>query len=154
MTAAPESRDQHTDKNWVYFLKARKLGETTIACAYDAWVMRFRDANARVHLFSRRDDAAMELLAAVRVGLERVPTWLQLPVMRATSSVYELSAGKDDRRLAKAYPADRETAVESSCTHGHVDEWARMGNPRKVWQAIEPTMAGSCHIVTTGLGPT
>jgi hypothetical protein len=29
-----------------------------------------------------------------------------------------------------------------------------MGNLRKVWQAIEPTMAGSCHIVTTGLGPT
>jgi hypothetical protein len=29
-----------------------------------------------------------------------------------------------------------------------------MGDPGKVWQAIEPTMAGSCHIVTTGLGPT
>ena len=68
--------------------------------------------------------------------------------------VYELGASVDDQRLAKAYPADNETAVENSCTHGHVDEWARMGNPRKVWQAIEPTMAGSCHIVTTGLGPT
>jgi hypothetical protein len=65
----------------------------------------------------------------------------------------ELRVGHDDRRLAKAYPGDNETAVESSCTHGHVDEWARMGNPQRVWQAIEPTMAGSCHIVTTGLGP-
>ena len=153
ITAAPAARE-HTGKGWVFFLKARKLGETTIACAYDAWVMRFRDVNARVHLFSRRDDAAQELLASVECGLERLPAWLQLPVTRRTTHVYELRAGKDDRRLAKAYPADNETGVESSCTHGHVDEWARMGNPRKVWQAIEPTMAGSCHIVTTGLGPT
>ena len=154
MTSAPEAVDEHTGKPWVYFLKARKLGETTIACAYDAWVIRFRDTNARVHLFSRRDDAAQELLNTVRFGLERLPAWLQLPVKRKTTHEYELAGGADDRRLAKAYPADRETAVESSCTHGHVDEWARMGNPRKVWQAIEPTMAGSCHIVTTGLGPT
>jgi hypothetical protein len=154
MTDAAEARDAHTDKNWVYFLKARKLGETTIACAYDAWVLRFRDPNARVHLFSRRDDAAQELLAVVRDGLDQLPAWLQLPVTRSTTHQYVLRAGRDDRRLAKAYPADRETAVEASCTHGHVDEWARMGDPRKVWQAIEPTMAGSCHIVTTGLGPT
>jgi hypothetical protein len=139
---------------WVFFLKARKLGETTIACAYDAWVLRFRDRNARVHLFSRREDAARELLTAVKGGLDRLPAWLQLPVTRSTSDTYQLGAGRDDKRLAKAYPADNETAVENSCTHGHVDEWARMGNPHKVWQAIEPTMAGSCHIVTTGLGPT
>jgi len=134
--------------------KARKLGETTIACAYDAWVLRFRDQNARVHLFSRREDAARELLQAVKYGLERLPSWLQLPVSRSTAELYELRAGPDDRRVAKAYPADKETAVENSCTHGHVDEWARMADPRKVWQAIEPTMAGSCHMVTTGLGPT
>jgi hypothetical protein len=152
-TAAVEACDPHTGKDWVFFLKARKLGETTIACAYDAWVLRFRDTNARVHLFSRREDAARELLVSVREGLERLPGWLQLPVTRSTADVYELRVGTDDRRLAKAYPADNETAVESSCTHGHVDEWARMGNPQKVWQAIEPTMAGSCHIVTTGLGP-
>jgi hypothetical protein len=141
-------------REWVFFLKARKLGETTIACAYDAWVMRSRDTNARVHLFSRRDDAAQDLLNIVRDGLEHLPTWLQLPVVRSTTHEYVIRGGIDDRRLAKAYPADTETAVENSCTHGHVDEWARMGNPRKVWQAIEPTMAGSCHIVTTGLGPT
>jgi Terminase RNaseH-like domain len=154
ITAAPEARDPRSGKDWVFFLKARKLGETTIACAYDGWVLRFRDRNARVHLFSRRDDAARELLATVKEGLERLPLWLQLPVVRSTTHEVELCVGQDDRRLAKAYPADRETAVEASCTHGHVDEWARMGSPQRVWQAIEPTMAGSCHIVTTGLGPT
>src|SRR5712692_7526410 len=41
---------------WVYFLKARQLGETTIACAYDGWHVRFGVPNARAHLFSRRED--------------------------------------------------------------------------------------------------
>jgi len=80
--------------------------------------------------------------------------WMRLPEGKDTTHEFELMAGEDDRRLAKAYPANEETAVEATCTHGHVDEWARMRNPRKVWQAIEPSMAGSCHIVTTGLGPT
>lgn len=146
--------DKETGRDWIFFLKARKLGETTIECAYDAWVMRFRDVNARVHLFSRRDDAAQGLLKDVRYGLVRMPDWTRLPASRETTHVYELDAGEDDKRVAQAYPADNETAVEETCTHGHVDEWARMGNPQKVWQAIEPTMAGSCHIVTTGLGPT
>lgn len=139
--------------DWIFFLKARKLGETTIECAYDGWVLRFRDKFARVHLFSRRDDAAQELLAAVKFGLQNLPEWMQLSVGRNTTHEYELLARSNDRRLAKAYPADNDTAVEATCTHGHVDEWARMGSPRKVWQAIEATMAKSCHFVTTGLGP-
>ncbi len=138
---------------WVYFLKARKLGETTIETAFDGWVARFRDKNARVHLFSRRDDSAQEILREVIYGLSGLPDWMQIPVARQNSHEYELMAGKDDRRLLKAYPADNDTAVEATCTHGHVDEWQRMGNPRRVWQAIEPSMAGSCHLVTTGMGP-
>lgn len=138
----------------VFYLKARKLGFSTLECAFDGWVMRFRDLNARVHLFSRRDDAAVELLSSVRFGLERLPEWMRLPAEQDTTHVYSLRAGPDDRRMAKAYPADEDTAVEATCTHGHVDEWARMRNPRRVWQAIEPSMAGSCHFVTTGMGPT
>lgn len=138
---------------WVYYLKARKLGETTIETAWDGWVARFRDVNARVHLFSRRDEAAQEILREVIFGLSGLPEWMQLPVARQNSHEYELKAGPVDRRLIKAYPADNDTAVEATCTHGHVDEWQRMGNPRRVWQAIEPSMAGSCHIVTTGMGP-
>lgn len=138
----------------IFFLKARKLGFSTLEIAYDAWVARFRDTNARVHLFSRRDDAAQELLGAIKFGLARLPDYMQLPIAKTTTHELELTAGPDDRRLVKAYPADEDTAVESTCTHGHVDEWARMRNPRRVWQAIEPSMAGSCHFVTTGKGPT
>lgn len=138
---------------YVYYLKARKLGETTIETAFDGWVARFRDSNARVHLFSRRDDAATEILTEVKYGLSHLPEWMQLPVTINNSHEYELLAADDDRRLIKAYPADEDTAVEKSCTHAHVDEWGRMRNPRRVLQAIEPSIAGTAHILTTGQGP-
>lgn len=140
--------------DWIFFLKARKLGETTIECAWDGYVQRFGPVNSRVHLWSRRDDAAQELLAAVKFGITRLPEHMQLPVSKSTTHEFELAAGQDDRRLVKAYPADEETAVEATCNHGHIDEWARMRNPKKVWQAIKPSLAGTAHIVTTGLGPT
>lgn len=137
-----------------YNLKARKLGVTTLSIAFDAWVLRFRDENARVHLFSRRDEAAKEMLEFIKFGLERLPPWMQLPyAKKPTLDELRLRAADDDLRVCKSYPTSDETAVEGTCTHGHVDEWARMGNPELVWQAIEPTMAGSCHIITTGRGP-
>lgn len=141
------------EHRWIYELKARKLGFTTLGVAFDAWVLRFRGPNERVHLFSRREDAANELLAAVKYGLDRLPRWMKLPVAVSKANEIVLVGGEDDLRRAKAYPADEETAVEATCTHGHVDEWQRMRNPQKVWQAIEPSMAGTCHIITTGLGP-
>jgi hypothetical protein len=140
----------------VYALKARKLGQSTIACAYDAYVLRFRDENARVHLFSRREKAALELLEAVKFGLQRLPSWLQLPSARATAHALELDAGPRDRRIAVCYPTTADTAVEATATHTHVDEWADMPRPNLVYQALEPTFsAPGCTslLVTTGNGP-
>jgi hypothetical protein len=135
-----------------YNLKARKLGVTTLACAFDGWRLRFGPANGRVHLFSRREDAAKELLEQVYYGLKNLPEWMRLPA-KATAYQVKFNVGPDDERTLKSYPASEETAVEASCIHGHVDEWARMKNPEAVWQAIEPSMAGTCHLITTGRGP-
>lgn len=137
----------------IYALKARKLGFTTLATAYDGWVARFRGTNERVHLFSRRGDAANEILRAVKYGLNRLPPWMQLPYSVEKTDELRLNAGLDDERIIKAYPADEDTAVEATATHAHIDEWARMRNPQRVWQAIEPSLAGTAHIVTTGMGP-
>jgi hypothetical protein len=141
-----------TDR-FIFALKARKLGFTTLDIAYDAWCARFRGQNERVHLFSRREDAANELLGHVKYGLDRLPDWMKLPYGVTSRGELHLIGGPDDKRIVKAYPADEDTAVEATCTHGHVDEWARMRNPQRVWQAIEPSMANTCHIITTGMGP-
>lgn len=137
----------------LFFLKARKLGLTTICVAYCGWACRFRDANARVHIFSRRTEAAAEALAAVVFGLNRLPDWMRLPSSKDNQLEYVMEAGPDDRRMLHAYPTSEETAVEATATHAFVDELARMRNPRLVWQAIEPSFAGSAHIATTGRGP-
>ncbi len=53
-------------------MTARNLGQSTIACALDGFVMRFRDQNARSHLFSWRENTAWELLEAVKLVPERL----------------------------------------------------------------------------------
>lgn len=151
------------EHNWVFFLKARQLGETTIACAFDGWVARFRDNNGRVHVFSKRDEEAVELLDRVKYGLTHLPEWMQLDVKRDTTHEFVLDADHrnretgefvSDRRMVKAYPADKNPARGATCTHAHLDEWTFMGDPRRVWQAVESNSAGSVHFVTTSEGPT
>lgn len=145
---------------WVYFLKARQLGETTIAVAYDAWTLRFR-ANARVHLVSRTGPLAKDsLLKPLKYGMKRLPPEFDLPETSTTTMSLELDAGKDDRRIAVAYPA-KEPGRGETCSHLHLDEWAAMMKtspelPADVWASAEPTISkegGTCHILTTGVGP-
>lgn len=142
--------------DWIFYLKARQLGETTIACAYDAWVLRFRGGavNARVHLFSKRETEAISLLDRVKYGLNALPSWMHLPVERETRTELFLRAKDMDIRKMVAYPADNDTARGETCTHAHLDEWAFMGNPQKVWASVEPSAAGTVHFITTGQGPT
>jgi hypothetical protein len=144
-TASRESR--------LFYLKARQLGETTIACAFDAWVARFGPQSSRVHLFCQRDQNAVEMLGYVGFGLEALPPSMRLPV-KITAHTLTLSAGQGDRRIVKSYPANAATRG-STCTHCHVDELAIMVDPLKTWAAIEPTVqpGGSIHVLTTGAGP-
>lgn len=139
---------------WIFFLKARQLGESTIECAFDAWRLRFGGPNSRVHITSRTDVEAIGLKDDVLFGLAHLPEWMQLPTKKETSSEWIFDAGEDDERTIHAYPTSSPGRGET-CTHAHLDEWADMLNPTKVWSAVEPSVApeGTCHIVTTGMGP-
>ena len=136
----------------IYFLKARQLGETTIACAYDGWRMRFGPVNSRVSILSQTDENSKDFLRAVVYGLEHLPPTLALPC-RALEHSASLAAGQGDARLIRSYPASN--AIRSgSFGHVHLDEWAAMLDPRKVWQATEESIVpgGTCHVLTTGVG--
>jgi len=144
---------------WVFALKAGKLGFTELECAYDGWVARFRQLNARVHLFSRDARAAQDLLNYVRFGLTHLPEWMQLPLMSDepggdTITSLKLFAGPDDIRTIVSYAAGPHVAIDQTATHSHMDELAHMPFPEKTWSAIQSTVAplGSCHIVTRGAG--
>jgi hypothetical protein len=71
----------------VLSIKSRKVGLSTLVCAHAAWTARIRDVNASVHLLSYREDAAQELLRALKRGFEGLPAFLRLPLLRETSTV-------------------------------------------------------------------
>jgi hypothetical protein len=135
---------------WVFNLKARQLGITTLGIAFDAWVMRFRDPSARVHCFSSGDDAAKELLEHIASGFERLPPSFQLPMHRTARSI-TLDAGADEKLRAFSYASTRAASRGTTCTHLHLDEWSAMLFPGRVYQSVAPSVApgGSFHILTT-----
>jgi hypothetical protein len=140
---------------WVYFLKARQLGESTIACAFDGYRARFGQPNSRVHIMSRTDEEAKGLLRDVKLGLSYLPLWLRLDVTKDRENEIVFRGTGEDSRTIHAYATSRSPGRGETCTHAHVDEWAAMEQPGTVWQAVEPGIkpGGTCHIITTGVGP-
>lgn len=145
---------------WLYLLKAGKLGFTELECAYDGWRLRFGPANARVHLFSLRQDSSRELLRIVRYGLDHLPDWMRLPYAvgeaGADSSLsLMIEAAPEDVRTCKAWPVTETITIDQTCQHAHVDEYARMSHAQTLLEAVQSTVApgGSLHIVTRGAGP-
>lgn len=105
------------DHRWILALKAGKLGFTELECAYDVWVARFGQRNARVHLFSLDVRAAQQLLDYVRFGLTHLPPWMQLPIMREeaggdTVNSIKLDAGPDDIRTIVSYSAGPHVSID------------------------------------------
>jgi hypothetical protein len=138
------------EHDWVYLLKARQLGQTTVAIAYDGWVARFRSASARVHCFSATEDASKQLLEAVVFGLEHLPPAMQVPMETTTRSA-RLDFGAGERALVRSYPSTKAASRGSTCSHLHCDEWSAVVDPRKLMQSITPSVApgGTFHVVTT-----
>ena len=137
---------------FLFTLKARQLGLTTLACAYDGWHLRFGPPNATVHLFSKGEADAIELVEQVAYGLDSMPSYFKLPLSRTTLRMRRYHAGPQDTRTLRAFPADRATGRGHTATHCHVDEWSAMQWPAKTLASILPSIAeqvGSCHIVTT-----
>jgi hypothetical protein len=98
----------------VVSIKARKVGLTTLVLAHAAWTARLRDVNANVHLLSYREDAAQELLRALKRGFHGLPAFLRLPSERETSTVVAFRAGEADTRSLKVFPATTNAAIEAT----------------------------------------
>ena len=148
---------------WILALKAGKLGFTELECAYDAWVALFRGANVRVHVFSRDDRAAQELIGYIRFGLSHLPNALRPEFVdrldtgeagARTAHSLKFKTGPEDVRRIVSYAAGAHVSVDQTCQHAHVDELARMPFSKSTWSAVYTTVApgGSCHVVTRGAG--
>jgi hypothetical protein len=80
-----------------------------------------------------------------------LPAFLRLPVLRETSTVMSFAAGASDTRTLKVFPATPNAAIESTCSHLVLDEWAHTFDPEAVWAALEPTLAprATSALITT-----
>ena len=154
------ARLTETEK-WIFALKAGKLGFTELECAFDAWRMIFGPRNARIHIFSRADTAAIDLLGYVRFGIIRLPEWMRPALAEDerggdTGHSLRLIYSEDDKRTAVCYAAGPKVSIDQTCHHAHVDEMSVMPFAEKTWNSITSTIApsGTCHIVTRGAGDT
>ena len=136
----------------IYFLKARQLGESTIAIAYDAWRLRFGPTNCRVSVLTQTDENSKQLLRDVVFGLERLPPALRLP-LRSLEHCAILDAGRRTSGACARTPR-RTRSAAAVFHHVHLDEWAAMTHPQKVWMAVEESIVpgGTIHVFTTGVG--
>jgi hypothetical protein len=143
------------DDGHVVSVKSRKVGLTTLVCAHAAWTAAIRDMNASVHLFSYREDAAKKLLRTLQRGFKGLPAYLRLPLEQETSTVLAFSAGPDDTRSLKAFPATLNASVDATCSHLVLDEWARTFDPEALWAAVEPTLPAraTSALITTAREP-
>jgi hypothetical protein len=139
----------------VLSIKSRKVGLSTLVCAHAAWTAQIRDLNASVHLLSYREDAARELLRGLRRGFDGLPSFLGLPLERETSTVLVYAASPGDTRSLKAFPATPTAAIEATCSHLVLDEWAHTFDPEALWEAVEPTLPAraSSALITTARSP-
>lgn len=140
--------DEHEN---IFLLKARQLGETTVAVAYDGWVARFRTPSARVHCFSASEDASKQVLETVLFGLENLPPSMQVPMETTTRSI-RLDYG-NERALVRSYPSTRAASRGATCNHLHLDEWSAVVHSQKLMQSVTPSVApgGTFHVITTEL---
>jgi hypothetical protein len=127
--------------------KARKTGMTTLACAFAGWVLRFQPDSV-VSAISYKLPASMKLRDAVLYGLQRVPGYMRLPITHTKQTITVDGGGH-----LEAWPASDRAQVDVSATHTLVDELGRWIAPAATWQALQPSIAASCHVVSTSPGP-
>lgn len=144
---------------WIFALKAGKLGFTELSCAYAAWRAVGNQKNARIHVFSRSCEASTENLRHIEYGLLKLPEWIQPTFLKdeaggKTMSRLSWNVGPDDKRTIVCYAAGPNVSVDQSAHHALVDELARMPQPQRTWSAIYTTIPenGTCHVVTRGKG--
>lgn len=148
--------------DWLFALKAGKLGFTELECAFDVWRALAAHPYARVSLLSKDLPASKALLGYVKFGLRHLPAWFGVRILTdvpggdTTGSVIVTADWMvdGDQRTITSYAATGNVAIDQTFAHAHVDELSHMADGAKVWASIATLIepAGTCHVVTRGAG--
>jgi hypothetical protein len=139
--------DAMIDHPQVILAKSRKVGASTLEIAYCGYVLRTRPEGL-VSLVSYRQEASNNLHRQVLAGLRALPPLLQLPLSHTATTITLQGGG-----MSTAFPANERSAADVSTVHLCCDELGRMVNAEQTWQSLQPSIAGSCHVLSTCPGP-
>lgn len=151
------------EDNWLFGLKAGKLGFSEVECAFDGWRALFAHPHARVHILSKDDRAAKSMLNVVRFGLEHLPPSWGVRVMNGVAGgdtatqimVRAAWMDREDRRTIVSYASTSNVAIDQSAAHTHLDEFCHIEHQEAVWNSLSTTISpeGTMHIISRGAGP-
>lgn len=125
-------------------LKARQMGISWAACAFDLWTCIFSQGR-RGLLFSRGQLEANELHRRVMVMYARLPEWMRarVPLLRQTSSSAEWANGS----FTESLPATQNAGRSFTATLVIVDEAAFIQWFEQLYTALKPTIDGGGKLI-------
>ncbi len=123
------------DNRYSLTLKARQIGWSTLATAFQVWWAVFK-AESEIIDISRTEREAKDLLAKSMRGYRNLPEWIKKRV-RAVSDTQTEVVFSNGSKIA-SHPSASDPARGSSASLVIVDEWAFLPNPDEAWASIEP----------------
>lgn len=118
-------------------LKGRQIGCSTFVAAYVFWKLFFHEDPRTALFFSKTKDDAVELLASVTFGYERLPDWMLVrgPSRKNNNTQnIKFSNGSKISSLASKKNAGRSRSAWIVV----LDEWAFYDDPKDAWSSVEP----------------
>jgi hypothetical protein len=133
--AQREGLDHWLQHRYSLTLKARQIGWSTLATAFQVWWALFKDESEIIDV-SRTEREAKDLLAKSMRGYRNLPEWMRKRV-RAVSDTQTEVVFSNGSKIA-SHPSASDPARGSSASLIIVDEWAFLPNPEDAWASIEP----------------
>jgi hypothetical protein len=116
-------------------LKARQIGWSTLATAFQVWWAMFRPESEIIDI-SRTEREAKDLLAKSMRGYRNLPEWMRKRVRTVSDTQTEVVFSNGSK--IASHPSASDPARGSSASLVIVDEWAFLPNPEEAWASIEP----------------
>lgn len=140
--------------DWLWILKARRVGFTWLLAAYALWLVTFH-AQRTIIVLNQDDDYAKDFLDKCRFILDRMPVWMRRTPTRDNTKRLEFNRdghGSWIRAFAPTKGAARSLAADLVI----IDEGAYVPYLQIILNATEPTLEtskGQLISLTTSEGP-
>jgi len=125
------------DNRYSLTLKARQIGWSTLATAFQVWWALFKPESEIIDV-SRTEREAKDLLAKSLRGYNNLPEWMRVRVGTVSETQTEVVFSNGSK--IASHPSASNPARGTSASLIVVDEWAFLPNPDEAWASMEPVV--------------